>query len=337
MKHPLLALALLGASGAALAQSSVTLYGVADATLVKLQGQRARMGGGPADVMTNADSRLGVQGTEDLGGGLYAGFQFETRLSLTGGGTLCFDAACNFWSPTALVWIGSPGWGGLILGRKLSPSFNGVYAWELTAAANYSVVGKTYFFAGGDARNASELAYKTPSLGGLSAEVAYITKPDMQAALPRAQGARWEMNAIYQNGPATLALAASKIKAEKTNGSLGGSYDFGPIKVAASYNITHNNVASYGTRHANLYARRDGVTLGATVPLGPFTLTADLARDTRNEIVAGVPGRKSPARRQIRPVQAHLRVPGRPVFGQDQQLRAGAATQVLIRHSRAGA
>ncbi|MCB2034975.1 MAG: porin, partial [Ottowia sp.] len=78
MKKSLIALAVLGASGAAMAQSSVTLYGVADAGLAKLEGVSSQMSS--AGRMNNGISRLGVRGVEDMGGGLKAGFNFESGL-----------------------------------------------------------------------------------------------------------------------------------------------------------------------------------------------------------------------------------------------------------------
>ena len=44
MKKSLIALAVLAASGAAMAQSSVTLYGIADIYVAKVKGQLARLG-----------------------------------------------------------------------------------------------------------------------------------------------------------------------------------------------------------------------------------------------------------------------------------------------------
>ena len=72
MKKSLIALAVLAASGAAMAQSSVTMYGVADLSLAKANGVSAQMSGN--GVMNNGNSRLGVRGVEDLGGGLKASF-----------------------------------------------------------------------------------------------------------------------------------------------------------------------------------------------------------------------------------------------------------------------
>jgi predicted porin len=132
MKKTLIALAAVAATGAAFAQSSVTLYGVADASLAKVTGKSAYLSS--AGTMNNGTSRWGVRGTEDLGGGLKAGFNFEQGLSLNDG-SLSKAGAGEF---GRAAWMNlSGGFGELRLGRTLNPSFYAAAAWELTGAANY--------------------------------------------------------------------------------------------------------------------------------------------------------------------------------------------------------
>ena len=80
MKKSLIALAVLAAAGAASAQSSVTLFGIVDATLAYRQGRRRRQ----RTALTNSgynSSRLGFRGTEDLGGGMSASFWLEAGVN----------------------------------------------------------------------------------------------------------------------------------------------------------------------------------------------------------------------------------------------------------------
>lgn len=86
MKKSLLALALMGAfSSAAMAQSSVTIYGIADIGLQNLKN------GNPAGATTKLSSgqvqgsRLGFKGVEDLGDGLKAHFDLLMGLNLDEG------------------------------------------------------------------------------------------------------------------------------------------------------------------------------------------------------------------------------------------------------------
>ncbi len=69
-------------------------------------------------LMNNGTSRLGVRGIEDLGGGLKAGFQFETGLDLDNGNA----SSSAFWARQANMWLGG-NWGTLKLGRQFTPSY----------------------------------------------------------------------------------------------------------------------------------------------------------------------------------------------------------------------
>jgi predicted porin len=84
MKRTACVLALLGASvGSALAQGASTVYGVVDGGLVSERGCHncgARVDGGVA-----AESRLGVRGSESLGGSLSAVYALEAGLQLDTG------------------------------------------------------------------------------------------------------------------------------------------------------------------------------------------------------------------------------------------------------------
>jgi predicted porin len=79
MKKSLIALAVLAAAGAASAQSSVTLFGIVDATVAFGRGDTS-----DKTALTNSgynSSRLGFRGTEDLGGGMSASFWLEAQLN----------------------------------------------------------------------------------------------------------------------------------------------------------------------------------------------------------------------------------------------------------------
>lgn len=294
MKKSLIALAVLGFAGAAMAQSSVTLYGVADAGIGKMgKGSKVQMQS--ADTMNNGTSRLGVRGVEDLGGGLKAGFNFETGLDLEQGNTS--TAGAGYWGRNANMWLGG-NWGTFKMGRTLNPSFFGVAAWELSGTANYSVVGNTFGYVGG-ARNSSQFSYKTPNMGGFTAELGYIMKDD------NGGNAKWDLNAIYANGPLAVGLSANKAKSQKVGYAIGGKYNFGSFAVAASYNDNHK-------------ARR-GFSIGGSANMGAFGLTLDLTRDTKN--IAGkkytnglLEGKYALSKRTFA-YAAYLRVDGQNGYG----------------------
>ena len=85
MKKSLIALAVLAASGAAMAQSSVTVYGRLDASVgsAKVGAPGAALRGNTQMFNSNmTSSRIGFRGTEDLGGGLKAIFALESNIQV---------------------------------------------------------------------------------------------------------------------------------------------------------------------------------------------------------------------------------------------------------------
>ena len=129
MKKTLLALAAIAASSAAFAQSSVTLYGVVDASVESVRAN---------DTVTRvssdnlSSSRLGFKGTEDLGGGTKAIFALETQLNLDTGAA--GSAGTPFWGRQAWVGIGGT-FGELRLGR--TDSLIGDIAGNVLSAQGY--------------------------------------------------------------------------------------------------------------------------------------------------------------------------------------------------------
>lgn len=259
-RHALGALAVLTAAmtgSAAFAQSNVTLYGIADAAMGKVAGGKFGMISG-SGLMANTSSRVGVRGTEDLGGGLKAGFQLETGINLKDGAQQSIGP--TFWGRQSHMWLAG-GWGTFDMGRTFAPTFSAISAWELTSMANYSPVRKTYADIGAS-RNSNQFSYSTPNFSGLSATGGYILKNDNGGK------AKWDINVIYRQGPLTASLGVNKQQTEKTGYVVGGRYNFGNYALVASYSDNHG--------------KRAGLSIGGQMRMNAWTLTADLVRDTKN-------------------------------------------------------
>lgn len=117
MKQRILVCGILAATATvASAQSSVTLYGRIGLGVGKAPGASEK-------VLANAsNSRLGVRGVEDLGGGLKSFFQLETRFEPDTGTN---SDARRFWNGASLVGLQNS-WGRVWLGRDYTPLFNNV-------------------------------------------------------------------------------------------------------------------------------------------------------------------------------------------------------------------
>lgn len=259
MKKTLIALAAVVATGAAFAQSSVTMYGVADISVGDDNVAGTKFRAFANSLMNNGNSRLGVRGTEDLGGGLKASFNFEQAVNLANGAT---DA--NTWQRAAWMEL-SGGFGAIRAGRSLSPSFYGIATYELTGTANYSALANQFGFGAGT-RNNAMITYTTPDMSGLTASVGTILSGnDADAARAGLQN-KYDLNVIYKAGPVAAALTYGKVQGSEKSWSLGGSYNLGVATVAASYQ--------------DPTGPKKGFTLGVSAPVGPVILTADIARAT---------------------------------------------------------
>jgi len=228
MKKSLLALAVLGAfAGAASAQSSVTLYGRVDLSVAKNAGSADKV------IQNGSGSRLGLRGSEDLGGGLAAVFNIEHRFNADTGNT----SAARFWHARSFVGL-KGGFGQLVLGREYTTAFlgsqlaNDPWGWD-TVAATTGISGIT---GGGIAklRNDKAITYNLNAgpvaLGAQVAEsqpaAGLVNKP-MNFSLGLNMGA-FSANLGYE---VTGEEAAEKAKVM----TLGGKAKFGMVGVGLSY------------------------------------------------------------------------------------------------------
>jgi predicted porin len=182
MKKSLIALAVLGFASAASAQSSVTMYGRVDLSVGKPIGTAEK------GMFNGSGSRLGMRGSEDLGGGLKGIFQIETRFDADTGGAQNFNqtprgataaTGNRFWGARSIVGVAG-GFGQVVLGREYSTAFLGSqlvadpWGWDTVAASVTSAITG----GGGIAkvRNDSAVTY-TAKFGGVSlgAQIAEAT------------------------------------------------------------------------------------------------------------------------------------------------------------------
>lgn len=285
MKKTLIALATLAAVGAAFAQSSVTLYGVADIVIqdTNKAGDKLKLESKASGTMNNGGSRWGIRGTEDLGGGLKAGFNFEAGLSLDDGKT---DA--DYFQRAAYMTL-SGGFGELSLGRRLNPSFNTLAAWELTGAANYSAVSSQFksVLAGGS-RTSDMIMYTSPNMNGFVAQFGHRLKGDNGAKASN------DLSLRYAQGPLSVAFDYNNNAGGVGNNKhLGARYDFGAFKVAGAI------IDPAGAAR--------GFAIGGSTTVGTVTLTADFVRDTKAKDTDFVLEAKYPLSKRTFAYGAYLR------------------------------
>ena len=309
MKKSLIALAALGACQLAAAQSSVTLYGIADAGFGRIKSHVLTDSIDPAtgihrqdgwekktrflsdSMMNNGTSAIGLTGEEDIGGGNKVGFQFETGINLEDGSDTNGDEyeLGGFWGSSANVFV-TGDWGTLKLGRQSTVTNMTEEAYELTGLAGYSVVRNTYRASGFVSNADAAISYISPSIGGLTVAAALVSKHNLNA-LYGSSGSRfdknvWDLGVMYENGSLGIGASANKgLDGGKTNYHVGAKYSFGDFAVAASY---HHGTTD-GFERADPWFPvipdrvRRGFSVGGQAKFGAFTVTLDVTRDTKNE------------------------------------------------------
>jgi len=264
MKKSLLALAVLGAfTGAAYAQSSVTIFGIVDQSVNYVKNGTTKATTSMQSNQLNSN-RLGFRGVEDLGGGLKAGFWLEAPMSTENGNA----GALTFVRRSTVSLMGN--FGELRLGRDYLPTFwNTVFddvngANGLGQFLNVGAVGNLGSGASTTVRGNNVIGYFLPGgLGGFygQASMALGQGNDNNKYM----GARFG----YGAGPMDVNFAYGQTKTAggdfKTT-NVGGSYDFGMAKLYAVFN--ENKWASL---------KHDSYGLSVGVPVGPGQFRAAYA------------------------------------------------------------
>lgn len=283
MKKSLLALATLAVAGAASAQSSVTLFGVVDATVAYGKGGIANR-----TQLTNsgyAASRLGFRGTEDLGGGMAASFWLEAGLANDDGQGQATNSN-NQASGTGAAVAGrqglafnrrstvslSGGFGEIRLGRDYTPQF-----WSLTIFDPFGTLGTGTTVTLGSSiggpvnvRASNSIGYFLPAnLGGFYGQAQYYMGENPSNTATKKDGTGGAFRVGYANGPINVALAASTTDYAPggiKSINLGGQYDLGVAQIMAHY--------SQDKVDAAVDADGKGWLVGALVAVGPGQIRA---------------------------------------------------------------
>jgi len=281
MKKLLIANAVLLACGAATAQSSVTLFGIADVNVGYVtrdagvgDTKHSRVGLGGHGRST---SRLGFRGTEDLGGGLKAGFWLEGEINVDDGGS-----GLNFRRRSIVNLAGD--FGEIRLGRDLLPSYNalgGYDIWNSTGVGFFQALTKNWLganTAGPDdsgVRADNLIVYNTPDFNGFKASVGYAfdekriavgTGNNVSDKVGRYVGGYLR----YANGPVSVSVTGAQQKtgvlnvpADRDTYGVGGSYDLGVVKLGAIFSNTTYKPDGAAKLKFDSYALNGAIPVGS--------------------------------------------------------------------------
>src|SRR5450830_1131188 len=250
MKKSLIALAVLAASGAAMAQSTVTLYGLIDANFGSFKTNTAVGATVQNLTQTKIDSgglngsRWGLRMSEDVGGGmsvianLESGINVDTGSSAQGG--LLFGRRAN---------VGvAAGFGTLVIGRNSSsyddvsadnammgqtifdpsqtnngPSTaNAIAPFTVTTAAvnAANLLGRNTTWIGYNTRFNNSVKYTSPNFSGFSGSAMYAFGEDKTTTPANDASKTVSANLKYANGPL---LVSGGYQSEAAGGTLTGT------------------------------------------------------------------------------------------------------------------
>lgn len=242
MKKSLIALAVAGvfAAPAVMADSNVTVYGVVNASMDMTNTGTGSAVGAPAGFkgtkISSNTSRLGVKGSEDLGGGASVVWQIESLVQMDGGVAGATQNTSGLATRNTFVGLAAPT-GTFLLGRHdtpykistraydlfgdniadnraimggglntvLSPAFGAAAAPNLAippAANRASGAGASF-----DGRQTDVLAYVSPKMGGFTAILAMVMGAEGQTNSNQLAGNAYSLAGLYGNGPISATFA----------------------------------------------------------------------------------------------------------------------------------
>ena len=311
MKKTLIALAAFAATSA-FAQSSVTLYGVADigyrtAKWTDNNASRGKASGVADGAM--AGNRFGFRGTEDLGGGLKADFVIEQGLSLVASnltnerqGSSSFPVALGTADSGRSAGVNRQSFLGLTGGfGNIRAGYQYTTLYEISTLSGFNAGSEGMHGAdlmhvvfGGAAwggTRANGITYTTPTMGGLSLTLQKGAGVDQEVFATTGAAAgykadRSSFRASYANGPLKLMYGNSAYKtASSPSGSMtfgastkasldqfGASYNFGAFSVVGTYADGDDGAATPTATEAQ--------QIGVVIPVGAFTFRAATGNGT---------------------------------------------------------
>lgn len=293
-----------------MAQSSVQIYGIADAGIMKTQGEKAKLVSGVAD-----GSRIGFKGTEDIGNGYKAIFNLEARVELDTGtqtpslinnndgfyllrgmgslppsirtglagqlrqfGVAAVNSEKALFDRTAMVGLITPV-GAVLLGRMYTPGYEVFAAADTfengTAGAWGGITGGSAGFTalGADIRSQKSIQYRVATPSGLGGSLMYGFKGSgYLGRYNKFYGAAM----TYKANGLDIGIAHNQgydqnDQKSLTTSTIGGSYTWGDFKFFAGY---HDQKNEHSVLVRDYVGAWDTSIAPSLAPLGAPTATA---------------------------------------------------------------
>lgn len=233
MKKTLVALAALSATAGAFAQSSVTLYGILDASVGYVN--KANAAGKSAVYMSDSalqSSYWGLRGSEDIGGGLKVNFNLQSDVRTdTGAGN------ADFFRREANVSLVSAAYGELRLGRTMSPAIANAQGGVVTPGNSIGVSSAVATGTSADFFTKNAITYYSPVMAGVRATLQFAPG---ETAGDSSKARKVAASLVYTDGGLRLSMGAQQVEGSDGRSSrdwynVNGQYTWGAFKLGAGW------------------------------------------------------------------------------------------------------
>lgn len=262
----------------AAAQSSVTLYGIADTGVGWVDSGAS---GKSSTMVVNSGyvlpSRFGLRGTEDLGNGLKAFFNLESAINIDTG----TSDSSKFWGRRAIVGL-SGQFGEVRLGRDFSPGRTAALATDIM---QYGFFGNWMGFGGGaggfTVRTDNGIHY-TGTFSGLTVRAMWAEGENTSSS---GAGDVYGVSGVYKSGPLVVQGYYQENKSTTTpidkavrQFGAGAGYGFGDFNFTLSYGVSD----PVSALEATLGKKTEAIGVGASVKIGVGKLVASVIQIKRD-------------------------------------------------------
>lgn len=272
IKLSLLTISVLCIGTSAMAQSSVVLYGRISTSI-----ERQKTADTTRWAEVDNNSRFGLRGTEDLGGGANAGFALESGFAsdtgVSGGGSTYFNRRSE-------LFLGQKNLGTLRLGRWTSDAYFATA--DIVSLHNHDTGSSSDLLYAGFQRTNNTIGYRTPEIiPGLDATAAVALGERVNPNLR-------DFSVSYRTGGLSLGLGYNKFLSAT---SIAKNDKASQVALRALYSFGAFTLGGYYQRDRDARASgdRDNLRLAAMYATGPweFHLNAGVAGNTGDVAQSG--------------------------------------------------
>ena len=248
-------LAVFAAAATTVASAQVTVYGIIDQAVRVTDGETSQVSG------SYNTSRLGVKGTEDLGGGITVSFTLEGKLDANDGGM----GGDDLFSRESSVSLGSKTLGTITLGRTDASASEGI-DWLAGGASFANFVNTSVVEYAGD--RANTVRYTSPNISGTEFRIGQSEATGTAEKLDAA-------SITFKNSVLAAGVGYERTESGDTYKAVGANMKIGSASLGAMHGIRD---AAAETKVTVLSGR---VPFGLFAILGAYRVTDVAGVDTK--------------------------------------------------------